>query len=197
MLLSDNEIIANILGGEKRRFAQLVDRYRDQVMTLAVRMLRNREEAEEAVQDAFIRAYNGLGKFEGSAKFSTWLYRIVYNVCLTRIERRPASAYSIEFDEERHYEIEEVAAFRRPDFDLESKDLIELVRDMIDRLPQHYRSVITLFYIQELSYAEICEVSCLPLGTVKAHLFRARSLLQRQLREKLEEEECSANVQTR
>ena len=88
MYLSDNEIIELVRGGTRHHYARLVDCYKDRAFTMALRMLRNREDAEEASQDAFIRAYNGLNRFEGKARFSTWFYRILYNVCLSRIRKR-------------------------------------------------------------------------------------------------------------
>jgi len=77
-------VVQRILAGEKKAFAELVDRHKDKGMTLAIRMLRNREESEEALQDAFVRAFKALPRFEWKSSFSTWFYRIVYNVCATR-----------------------------------------------------------------------------------------------------------------
>jgi RNA polymerase sigma-70 factor (ECF subfamily) len=190
MRLSDDGIIENIGKGEKRQFALLIDRYKDRAMTLAVRMVRNREDAEEIVQDAFVRAYNGLEKFQGSAKFSTWLYRIVYNLCLTKIGRNKTvpAAVDVNDAEETIFEDEEGID---PHTELESKQLIALVRTIIDAMPERYASVLSLFYFQELSYDEICNVTQLPLGTVKAHLFRARNMLQSRIMQELKHEYAS------
>lgn len=187
MHLSDDEIINNIRGGAKHQLAQLVDRYKDQAMTLVVRMLKNREDAEEVVQDAFVRAYNGLDKFEGNAKFSTWLYRIVYNLCLTKISKQRKLPQSVDIDdgEEIHFADEQAID---PHMELESKDVVALIRRIIERMPERYSSILSLFYFQELSYDEICEVTQLPLGTVKAHLFRARNMLQQRLADELKHE---------
>lgn len=187
MRLSDDEVIKNIFGGEKRQFAELVDRYKDKAMTLAVRMVKNREDAEEIVQDAFLRAYRGLGKFQGNAMFSTWMYRIVYNLCLTKIGKYRKDPDFVDIDDgEEIYLADEQAI--NPHTKLESKDLVALVRTIIDRMPEQYSSILSLFYFQELSYGEICEVTGLPLGTVKAHLFRARNMLQQKLAGELQHE---------
>lgn len=184
MASTDNDLLERIRAGDKRVFAQLVNRYKDRAMTLAVRVLRNREDAEEAVQDSFVRAYNGLEKFEGNAKFSTWFYRIVYNVCLSRVSRRKDNFDSLDAD----------GAFDLPDTQiqnphqiLEVKDLVAILKRTVESLPNKYSTIISLFYFQEMSYEDICAITDLPLGTVKAHLFRARALLQKQLAEQLPE----------
>ena len=185
MPLSDTDIIAQIIGGAKPRFALLVGRYQDQSMTLAVRMLRNREEAEEAVQDAFVRAYNALDRFEGSARFSTWLYRIVYNVCLTRLARARNGPQALEYDDERGYGEEGGPAALDA---VEGEDFSRFIRKSIEALPVKYATMLSLFYLQDLTHEEICKVTDLPLGTVKTHLFRARALLQRELLKELQPE---------
>ena len=196
MPTSDSDIIAKVSGGAKRQFALLVDRYKDRAMTLAVRMLKNREDAEEATQDAFIRAYNALDKFEGKAQFGTWFYRILYNVCLTKLGKRKDEFASIEYDDEQGYEAAQKVTFLggiseqkvTSDSEFETGDLILFVKKIIEKLPDKYGTILSMFYFQELSHAEICEVTQLPLGTVKIHLFRARTLLQEQLKKELQPE---------
>ena len=85
---TDQELVRRVRAGETRSFADLVYRHKDKAMTVAIRMLKNREDAEEAVQDAFIRAFRALDRFEERARFSTWLYRIVFNVCSTMLSKR-------------------------------------------------------------------------------------------------------------
>src|ERR1039458_7241970 len=99
--LSDHEIISRVLGGNTRSYADLVERHKNKAMTLAMRMLRNREEAEEAVQDAFVRAFNALGQFEKRSTFSTWLYRILFNVCSTILSKRGEPVQSISSDKNK------------------------------------------------------------------------------------------------
>jgi RNA polymerase sigma-70 factor (ECF subfamily) len=185
MPLTDDDIIAQVRAGAKPRFALLIERHQDQAMTLACRMLKRREEAEEAVQDAFIRAYNALEKFEGSARFGTWLYRIVYNVCLTRLERAGGAPAGVAYDDELGYGDEMCVA---PVDQVESEDLLRFIRKSIESLPAKYATVLSLFYLQDLTHEEICKVTDLPLGTVKTHLFRARALLQRELIKELQPE---------
>ena len=172
----DYEIIQRILAGEKHAYAQLVDRHKDRAMTLAMRMLKNREDAEEALQDAFVRAFNALPRFEWKSSFSTWFYRIVYNVCATILSRRGEEKFNSVDDDDENREVPSSEAL--PDIDLESAEFSRIVQKEIDRLPVVYASVLTLFLVQDLSYDEIVEATGLPLGTVKVRLFRARGMLR-------------------
>jgi RNA polymerase sigma-70 factor (ECF subfamily) len=183
MALTDNELIARIRGGDRQSFSLLVDRYKDRGMTLAMRILKNREDAEESLQDAFVRAFGALGKFEGHAKFATWFYRIVYNVCLTKLGQQKRRRETLDVDPEPA-ELEDIGGLD-PHEILESKDMLGVLQKIIARLPERYASIVSLFYFQELSYDEICGVSGLPIGTVKTHLFRARAMIQKRLGEEL------------
>lgn len=185
---TDREIIARVLAGEPKAFAELVNRHKDRAMTLAMRMLRNREEAEEAVQDAFVRAFRALSGFESRSSFSTWFYRIVYNVCSTALERRDGG-HRISIDEESDASREVPALDPAPDTAFESLEFEKGVHEAIAALPPAYGGVLTLFVLQEMSYDEIVEVTGLPIGTVKAKLFRARALLRQALVRKFSEAE--------
>jgi RNA polymerase sigma factor (sigma-70 family) len=181
MALSDNEIIESIRRGDKRQYARLIDRYKDKAMTLSVRMLRNYEDAEEAAQDAFVRAFKALDRFEGTAKFGTWLYRIVYNVCLTKIAKRKIEMHAEMYDDALSYEHMGVSSLPAFEHEIELKDMVRIMQKNIEQLPEKYATILSLFYFQELSHVEICEVTDLPLGTVKVHLYRARALLHERL----------------
>jgi len=159
-------------------------------MSLALRLLRNREEAEEAIQDAFIRAYNALNSFEGSSQFGTWFYRILYNVCLTRLSHRAKQSLESEYDDEREYENTDQSVPGWTD-EFEMSDLMSFVKKTIDSLPAKYSAIVSLFYFQELSYDEIARVTELPIGTVKTHLFRARTLLQKRIQKELQFEKTT------
>lgn len=181
MLISDNEIIEKIRKGGKHHYARLIDRYKDKAFTLSVRMLRDHQEAEEATQDAFIRAYNALDKFQGTAKFGTWFYRIVYNVCLTRLGKRKAEFTFMEYEEEGTNGSLKGIVSESLETQIETGDMVRFVKKIIETLPEKYGMILSMFYLQELSHDEICEVTQLPLGTVKVHLFRARAMLQERL----------------
>jgi len=172
----DYETIQRILAGEKRAYAELANRHKDRAMTLALRMLKNREDAEEALQDAFVRAFNALPRFEWKSSFSTWFYRIVYNVCATVLSRRGEELFSSVDEDEEHRELPSPDAL--PDMDYESAEFRNVVQREIDRLPAVYASVLTLFLVQDMSYDEIVDATGLPLGTVKVRLFRSRAMLR-------------------
>jgi RNA polymerase sigma-70 factor (ECF subfamily) len=176
---TDHEIIRRVRAGETRSFADLVDRHKDKAMTVAFRMLKNREDAEEAVQDAFVRAFRALDRFEERSSFSTWLYRIVFNVCSTTLSKRgeplePISRYEGEGD----WDVEIPDIGEIPDAIVEQKEFRENVVDALDELPPLYGGMLTMFLLDDLSYEEIVKITGLPLGTVKARLFRARAMLR-------------------
>jgi len=165
--------------GDRGAFAELVTRTQEGVYNLAYSMLGNQEEAEDMTQEAYLRVWRALPEFRGDSKFTTWLFRVVTNVCLNR-RRYLRSRLSV-LDEWESFE--ELAA-RQKDVDAAT---IEKERKLslwaaVAALPEKYRMVITLFYQQELSYREVAEALSLPLGTVKAHLNRARHALAERLK---------------
>jgi len=177
MVDQDTLIIERVRRGEIRAYAELIDRHKDRAMTVALRMLKNREDAEEAVQDAFVRAFRGLQSFEGRSSFSTWLYRIVFNVCSTALDKRLDERLSNTGVPEDQSE-EPPAPEGGPDVQVEKREFEEIVQEEVDRLPPLYAGILSLFLIEDMSYDGIADVTGLPLGTVKIRLFRARALLR-------------------
>jgi RNA polymerase sigma-70 factor (ECF subfamily) len=184
MAKPDQEIIRRVLAGEKKAFADLVNRHKDKAMTLAVRMLKNREDAEEALQDAFVRAFHALPRFEWKASFSTWFYRIVFNVCATALSKKD-EAYEVSLQDGDEGGIEVPSDDLTPDVEYESTELQKIVTEEIEKMPHVYASVLTLFFVQEMSYEEIEAVTGFPLGTVKVRLFRARMMLRETIARRL------------
>lgn len=175
---TDQDIIGRIAAGDQRGYAVLLSRYRARVMTLALRMLGHAEEAEEAAQDAFVRAFRSLHRFERRAQFSTWLYRITYNVCLTQLARRRRLIPTLDDSAE----IETAPADGNPQTELVTQESQAAVARAIALLRPEFAAVITLFYLHEQSHEEIVAITGLPLGTVKNRLHRARNDLRRILR---------------
>jgi RNA polymerase sigma-70 factor (ECF subfamily) len=175
----DFAIIQRVIGGEKKAYAELVDRHKEKAMTLAFKMLKNREDAEEALQDAFIRAFNALPRFEWKASFSTWFYRIVFNVCASALSKRGNEhQVSLQEKEEEEPALELASEDPLPDIALESSELSTIILEEIEKLPEAYGPTFTLLFVQDMTYEEIVQVTGLPLGTVKARLFRARAILR-------------------
>ncbi|MGA9116208.1 MAG: sigma-70 family RNA polymerase sigma factor [Bacteroidota bacterium] len=167
----DRELVEEIRGGKPRRFGALVDRHKERAMTLALRMLGRRGEAEEAVQDAFLRAYRNLDTFRGESRFATWFYRILYNSCLSLAARRGEPPPVEETGDIASEEPSPLDRLLRS----ESEDLLARA---VALLPPPYRDAVTLHYVQELSCAEAGEVLGVSEEAVKVRLFRARSLLR-------------------
>ncbi|MFN0157907.1 MAG: sigma-70 family RNA polymerase sigma factor [Bacteroidota bacterium] len=177
----DNEqaILRDVLAGNSRRYGALIDLHKDRAMTLAVRLVGDRGEAEELVQDAFLRAYRNLDTFRGDAKFGTWFYRILYNLCMTKVTRRKPKPESIDDKEDGFMNAmivdrEDVNALEQ----MEGDELQSIIGEEIRNLPEKYRTAVTLFYIQEMNYEEICATLDMPVGTVKTYLFRGRNILR-------------------
>ena len=182
MDLSDEELVARARKGDRTAFAHLVDRHRVSVFNLTLRILGNREDAEEAAQDAFVRAFRSLDRFRGDARFATWLYRIAVNVSLSsaRRSRRDLSTTSLSEpeDDEDGLPLQIPDTSANPAERFEQAEFREQVRNLVSALPPIYSAVISMYHIQSLSYDEISEALELPIGTVKARLFRARAALR-------------------
>ena len=178
MQKNEAAVIQKVLGGDKRAYAELVDRHKEKAMTLAMRMLKNREDAEEAIQDAFVRAFNALPRFEWKSSFSTWFYRIVYNVCATQLSKRGEDLH-VSLDTGDDEKILELSSGEPPpDIQLESNEMEQIVLSEVEKLSSLYGAICTLFFVQDMSYDQIVEVTGLPLGTVKVRLFRGRLMLR-------------------
>jgi RNA polymerase sigma-70 factor (ECF subfamily) len=178
---NESQILDIVRSGNSRAYAVLVDNHKEKAMTLAVRMLGSREEAEEIVQDAFLKAYRNLDQFRGDAKFSTWLYRILYNLCITRVTRRKGKMETLDPEEDLSRELaisEDTISVQER---MEHEELRGLMVSEIEKLPARLKSVVLLFYIQEMSYEEISAVTNTPLGSVKTYLHRGRNLLRKRL----------------
>ncbi len=180
MELSDEELVARARTGDRPAFAHLVDRHRVSVFNLTLRIVGNREDAEEAAQDVFVRAYKSLDRFRGDAKFVTWLYRIAVNVSLSSVRRtrRDLSTTSISDDDEDGLPMQIPDASANPAELFEQAEFRDRVRNLVAELSPIYSAVISMYHIQSLSYDEIAEALELPIGTVKARLFRARAALR-------------------
>ena len=175
MQADETALINGVLKRDRRSTELLVERYKDKAMTLASRMLRNREDAEEAVQDAFVRAIRSLPGFEMRSAFSTWFHRIVYNVCVSRLSKNSKEQAVGDLDEDT----DSIASGDAlPDADYEATEVGAIISEEIEKLPSAYAATFTLFFVDEMSYREIVEVTGLPIGTVKARLFRARMIVR-------------------
>jgi RNA polymerase sigma-70 factor, ECF subfamily len=183
----DAEVIERAKRGDHEAFRVLVERYQGRAYGLALRVLRDEEQARDAVQDAFIKVYGSLRKFEGRSGFYTWLYRLVMNVCLD-MKRRDRSGRHVEWEEERAVEIAQGAEAiapgsanpgrGAPETELERAELREVMGRAIQALPDSARRTLELREIDGLSYAEIAKALGVPKGTVMSRLYYARRRVQ-------------------
>lgn len=171
---TDHQLIEKTLQGNTQAFSVLVARYQNYVFTIAVRMLQNREEAEEVAQDSFIKAFEALSTYRGESKFSSWLYSIVYRKTLDRI-RKNNSTRTLDLVEEMTEsdteEIENALHF------MEIQERNEVIKKGIEQLPVQEAAIITFFYFEELSIKEITEITQLTKDNVKIKLHRSRKKL--------------------
>lgn len=178
----ERTLIQRARARDQDAFAVLVRLHQRQIYNLALRMLRDREEASEATQEVFLAAWQGLPRFREEARFATWLYRIAYRHCLKVAEsqRRDGAARAELAAEAARASMPEALMSRARAGDAETA-MREAVRAEVASLPPRYRSALVLRHMQDLSYEEIAEVMRVPIGTVKTHLFRARAILRDRL----------------
>lgn len=174
MTNNDQLYITKVINGDTNAFAYLVDTYKNMVFSLAYKMTKNREEAEEISQDTFIKAYKNLAKFKGDSKFSTWLYRIAYHACLDAIKKNKKNNNTFEINEITFNQIKSVDDILQG---IERKERATIMNDCLLKLPQDERSLIWMFYYDELSLKEIIEVTKLSEANIKVKLHRARKKL--------------------
>lgn len=191
----DYKLIRLCLQGRKEAFGGLVDKYHRRVYNLAFRLTSNPERAKDISQDAFIRVYRSLDKYNPKFKFSSWLLKTVSNLCIDYHRSKPSQNASLENILQSGAEgvILDESTGQKPTEDqleerLESQELQRIIRDGIDMLPIDYKAVIVLRHVQNFSYNEISGILNLPMGTIKARIFRARKLLKTFLEQHLSEQ---------
>jgi RNA polymerase sigma factor (sigma-70 family) len=186
----DSETIKQALHGDQTGYEKLMRKYHDAIYMLIYRMVREKSEVEDLTQEAFIKAFASLKTFNNEYAFSTWLYKIATNNCIDYIRKKKLQPLSldkpVDSDEDRYpYEVPDTTY--EADKPLIERQKAKLLDDAINALPEKYRRVIVLRHKEERDYAEIAKILHLPLGTVKAHLFRARELLNKHLRHRIQQ----------
>ncbi len=184
-LKEDQHYISRTIAGDTNAFSVLIDRYKHMVYTLAIRMVKNKEVAEEVAQDTFLKAFQKLPAFQGDAKFSTWLYKIGYHRSLDELKKKHRQF------EANGIELSEIRGIAHTEEILESIELKErrsIIKHTIQKLAPDDAAVLTLFYFEELSLEEISEITGTTSNTIKVRLFRSRKRLAALLVSKLEPE---------
>ncbi|HXS55272.1 MAG TPA: sigma-70 family RNA polymerase sigma factor [Hanamia sp.] len=183
--LNDQHYINLVIGGDVHAFAVLVDRYKNLVFTLSLKMLQSREEAEEVAQDVFIKVYKSLEKFKTESKFSTWLYRITYNSCIDtlRSKKRNASLFSL-----NDFEEDEVVSLINVLDTIEERERKQMIQKCLSLLPPEESFLLNLYYFQGNSLKEISKIMSINENNLKIKLFRSRRRLAGILKTQLEPE---------
>jgi RNA polymerase sigma-70 factor (ECF subfamily) len=178
--LQDYELVQKALKGDEKAFARLLSRYKDTIYFMLLKMLNNRSDAEDLTLEAFGKAFKNLHQYSPTYAFSTWLFKIASNNCIDFLRKKKGIIISIETENEQ-LEINESAKLKskelNPEERLIRKQKAILLRKVVRRLKPHYQTLVELRYFNEMSYEEISKELNLPLGTVKAQLFRARQML--------------------
>ncbi len=186
--IEDFALVRKAKAGDGRAYDLLMEMYHDAVFNVVYRMVRNKQEAEDLTQETFIKAYNSIGSFNEEYAFSTWLFKIATNHCIDFFRKRKLKTYSM--DEPIQYKEDEIKHEYASDdptmeYRMISIEKSHLIRKAIDKLPEKYRLAIILRHHEEKSYEEIAQILNLPLGTVKARIFRAREMLKKYLKDAL------------
>lgn len=166
---------------DQKAYAELMDRYRDSVYFMLLKMVNNKDDADDLTIEAFGKAFKRLSQYTPTYAFSTWLFKIASNNCIDFIRRKKMVVFSIdkkfENDEGGEMSMDIKADGLNPEEHMVKKQKVKHMRDVVDKLKPRYRVLVELRYFDELSYEEIADKLELPLGTVKAQLFRAREFL--------------------
>ena len=193
MNTDDQKCIEAILNGDANAYSLLVNRYKDLVFTLALRMMKHREEAEEVAQDSFIKAYRSLDKFKGDSKFSTWMYRVTYNTCLDRLKKNKRKQNTVAIDEFTEHKVKTIDNALDK---IEKEERQLAIRQCLDQLSSEDNYLLTLYYFDELSLDEIAKIIGLKPNNVKVKLYRSRKRLATVLRQQLDNETIESYERT-
>ena len=184
---ADRILIKEALEGNQRAYDELIKKYRGSVYNLVYRMIENRQEAEDIVQETFIKAFNALITFNEEFAFSTWLFKIATNNCIDTLRKRKLQTYSLDTPvQTKDGEVSRDFADKRysPEQSTISSESTLMILDAVEALPKKYQHVINMRHKEDRSYEEISDLLKIPIGTVKARIFRARELLKRKLKER-------------
>lgn len=186
MTTNDDQYYINlIVEGDTNAFTVLVNRYKNLVFTLTLRMLKHREEAEEVAQDTFIKVFKSLGNFKGDSKFSTWIYKIAYNASLDRLKKNKKHLKDVAIDEFTRHQVKSIDNALEQ---LEHTEREQAIKSCLDVLPSDDSFLLTLYYYEDLSLEEISKTVGLKPNNVKVKLFRSRQKLATILKQQLEPE---------
>ncbi|MCW0481925.1 RNA polymerase sigma factor [Gaoshiqia sediminis] len=181
----DHYYIDQVLNGNAAAYSYLVEKYQDMVYGLALKMLRNAEDAEELAQDSFVKAYRSLSSYKQKSKFSTWLYSITYNGCITMLRKRKMEIRSL--DEQHLTEQDEIRIYDQLQ-EINKAELEKYLQEALSKLPELDQVLVTLYYYEDQKVEEICQITGLSESNVKVKIHRARKKMYELLSSYFKEE---------
>jgi len=198
----DLTLVKRVRSGDQRAFRLLVERYQRKVYGVALGMLKDKEEARDVAQEAFIKVYRYIDHFKGDASFYTWLYRITVNVCIDVIrKRRSGHGEAVEFDESLPMDVNEAnlgalgsRLGTNPQKGALRRELAEKIQEALEQVPEKHRAILLLREVEGMSYEDLARTLEIPKGTVMSRLFHARAKVQKILNEYLELDESKSGV---
>jgi RNA polymerase sigma-70 factor (ECF subfamily) len=183
ILDEDQALIKKTLKGEKKAFEALMRKYEKQIFSFVIRMVRNEEVAIDLTQDFFIKVFTVLEKYNFDYKFSTWAYRICYNMVIDHIRKNQAQVHSLDDDSISSKDMLSSENVTRDDGfkNLSREETRVYIWKIVEHIPHKFRELILLRYIQDLKYDEIAEITALPVGTIKNRIFKAKEILKQEM----------------
>lgn len=175
----DYKLVKLAISGDEKAYAELLDRYKDAIYYMLLKMVNNRSDAEDLTIEAFGKAFKNITQYTPNYAFSTWLFKIATNNCIDFIRKKKANLISLDQTSEDQDSIGTPLQANTPDpeEDMIKSQRMALTRSVVEKLKPRYKTLVELRYFKEYSYEEIANELNLPIGTVKAQLFRARELL--------------------
>ena len=201
MATDDLTLVKRVRSGDQRAFKLLVERYQRKIYSVALGMVRDREEAMDVSQEAFVKVYKYLDHFKGDASFYTWLYRITVNICIDVIRKRGGRSEMLEFDESIQMDTNEAnlgalgtRLGTNPQKSALRKELAEKIQEALAQVPEKHRAILLLREVEGMSYEDLARTLEIPKGTVMSRLFHARAKVQKILSEYLDLDESKSGV---
>jgi len=185
-MIDDQALVSRIISGDKQAFRLLIKQHERLVAHMVGRLIDRNEDREELCQDVFLKVYEKISEFNFQSKLSTWIATIAYRMGVNHLRKKKIELSDIPEDESftAHFISQE-----DPQEDMEDSEIEGITLKLIDQLPPHYKTILTLYHVDQMNYGEIGEITGLPEGTVKNYLFRARNLLKEKVKKYLGKEQ--------
>jgi RNA polymerase sigma factor (sigma-70 family) len=187
-MADDKRLVRRILAGNTRAFESLIEEQKRLVSHIVFRMVSNASDREDICQDVFMKVYQNLKGFHFESKLSTWIAGIAYNTCINYLEKKKIPLFDDSSSQDQTLD-SFPAEDMLPDEYAEKNDISRRLQTEIDKMPVHFRMILTLYHLDNLTYNQITEIMQMPEGTIKSYLFRARKLLKQRLMAKYQPED--------